>query len=109
VADFLCESFGEPKNYTAVHEENAMTRVIGKHLEKNLSEIHRKQWMKLILESADELGLPNNPEFRGVLVGHLEWGSRFAVTRRAGGSKILSICMTFRSIDGKNLSSIVKI
>jgi hemoglobin len=56
-----------------------MVHVISKHLEKHLTEIHRKQWMKLILESADEIGLPSDPEFRGVLVGHLEWGTRFAV------------------------------
>jgi hemoglobin len=79
VADFLCESFGGAKNYTAVHGENAMIHVIGKHLEKHLTENHRKQWMQLILESADEIGLPDDPEFRGVLVGHLEWGTRFAV------------------------------
>jgi hemoglobin len=79
VADFLCESFGGAKNYTTVHGDNAMIHVIGKHLEKHLTENHRKQWMKLILESADEIGLPDDPEFRGVLVGHLEWGTRFAV------------------------------
>jgi hemoglobin len=79
VADFICESFGGPKKYSAVHGENSMVYVISKHLEKHLTETHRKQWMKLILEAADDTGLPDDPEFRGVLVGHLEWGTRFAV------------------------------
>jgi hemoglobin len=33
----------------------------------------------LLLETADELGLPDDPEFRSALVGYLEWGSRLAV------------------------------
>ena len=32
-----------------------------------------------MLESADEIGLPDDPEFRSALVGYLEWGSRMAV------------------------------
>jgi hemoglobin len=31
------------------------------------------------LESADEIGLASDPEFRSALVGYLEWGSRLAV------------------------------
>lgn len=35
--------------------------------------------MKLLLETADEVGLASDPEFRSALVGYLEWGSRIAV------------------------------
>ena len=35
--------------------------------------------MELLLQSADETGLANDPEFRSALVGYLEWGSRIAV------------------------------
>jgi hemoglobin len=35
--------------------------------------------MSLLLETADDLGLPDDPEFRSALVGYLEWGSRLAV------------------------------
>jgi hemoglobin len=79
VATFLAESFGGPTAYTAQHGEDAMVHVIGKHLQRHLTKQHRTRWMQLILESADEIGLPDDPEFRGVLVGHLEWGTRFAV------------------------------
>jgi hemoglobin len=33
----------------------------------------------LLLDTADELALPDDPEFRSALVGYLEWGSRLAV------------------------------
>jgi hemoglobin len=79
VAAFLSESFGGDKSYSSLHGDDTMKHVVSKHLEKHLTEQHRKQWMKLILEAADEIGMPDDPEFRGVLTGHLEWGTRFAV------------------------------
>jgi hemoglobin len=79
VAAFLSESFGGDNTYSTMYGEQTMQHVVAKHLQKHLKEEHRKQWIKLILEAADEVGIPNDPEFRGVLVGHLEWGTRFAV------------------------------
>jgi hemoglobin len=35
--------------------------------------------MSLLLETADEVGLPSDPEFRSAFVGYLEWGTRLAV------------------------------
>lgn len=41
----------------------------------------------LLLETADELRLPDDPEFRSALVGYLEWGSRLAVINSQPGVK----------------------
>ena len=30
-------------------------------------------------ETADDVGLPDDPEFRSAFVGYLEWGTRLAV------------------------------
>jgi hemoglobin len=79
VAAFLSEGFKGPKFYSSQFGENSMTHMVSKHLEKHLTETHRKRWMDLILQSADEIGMPSDPEFRSVLVGHLEWGTRIAV------------------------------
>jgi hemoglobin len=79
VAAYLSEGFMGPNFYSAEIGENAVPHMVSKHLDKHLTETHRKQWMKLILESADEIGMPSDPEFRSVLVGHLEWGTRIAV------------------------------
>lgn len=79
VATFLAESFGGEKRYTAQYGDQAMVHVIARHLGRHLTEAQRKRWVELILESADEIGMPSDPEFRGVLAGHLEWGTRFAV------------------------------
>jgi hemoglobin len=79
VAAFLSESFGGGPHYSKSHGENTMIHMVSKHLQKHLTEQQRKRWMDLILLSADETGMPSDPEFRSVLVGHLEWGTRIAV------------------------------
>lgn len=78
VAHFIAEVFGGPKLYTETDKGNH-AGMIAHHLGKILDEPKRKRWMELLLESADEIGLPNDPEFRSALVGYLEWGSRLAV------------------------------
>ena len=53
--------------------------MISRHVGKKLDETQRQRWVQLVLESADEIDLPDDPEFRSALVGYLEWGSRMAV------------------------------
>jgi len=76
VADFISEVLGGGNKYTGMGGSHH--GMIKKHIGKNLTEAHRKQFMKLILESADEVGVPDDPEFRSAFVGYLEWGTRLA-------------------------------
>jgi len=78
VAHFIAEVFGGPAFYTQ-NDKNSHSTMVAHHVGKMLTEAQRKQWIKLLLESADEIGLPDDPEFRSSLVGYLEWGSRLAV------------------------------
>ena len=48
----------------------------------------RKRWMQLLLECADDVGIPSDPEFRSALVGYLEWGSRLAVLNSQPGAEV---------------------
>lgn len=77
VADFIGEVLGGPKKYSAQHGGHAA--MVRHHVGKGISEEQRHRWMSLLLETADELGLPADPEFRSALVAYLEWGSRLAV------------------------------
>jgi len=83
VAAFIGEVFGGPKAYTAMGGGHA--QMIGHHLGRHLTEAQRKRWIGLMLETVDEVGLPNDPEFRAALVGYLEWGTRLAVINSAPG------------------------
>lgn len=78
VAHFIGEVFGGPPTYTQT-DQGSHADMVSHHVGKHLTEPMRKRWMALLLESADEMGVPDDPEFRSALVGYLEWGSRIAV------------------------------
>ena len=78
VAHFLSEVLGGPKLYTS-ESKRSHAHMISQHVGRKLDETQRKRWIQLFLESADEIGLPDNPEFRSALVSYLEWGSRMVV------------------------------
>jgi hemoglobin len=79
VARFLAEVFMGPKFYSNQFGDDALRRMVGKHVGKKLTEQQRKRWVELLMQSADETGLPNDPEFRSVFAGHIEWGTRVAI------------------------------
>jgi hemoglobin len=78
VAHFVAEVLGGPKLYSGdgLHSHSSM---VAKHIGRHLTNEQRKRWVSLLLDTADELKLPDDPEFRSALVGYLEWGSRLAV------------------------------
>lgn len=77
VAHFLAEVFGGPPIYST--EEGNHFKMIQKHFSKHLTEEHRKRWVGLLLQSADEISLPDDPEFRSAFVAYIEWGTRIAI------------------------------
>ena len=77
VADFVGEVLGGSPAYTVSRGGHAT--MLAHHFGKNISEAQRRRWVNLLLGSADEIGLPGDPEFRSALVAYLEWGSRLAV------------------------------
>lgn len=83
VAAFIGEVFGGPRAYTAAGGSHA--GMIGHHLGRHLTEPQRRRWVELMLDTADAVGLPGDPEFRAAFVGYLEWGTRLAVLNSAPG------------------------
>jgi hemoglobin len=59
--------------------------MIRQHLNRHLQQDQRRRWVALLLETADELAMPDDPEFRSALVAYLEWGSRLAVMNSQAG------------------------
>ncbi|HEY0252503.1 MAG TPA: group II truncated hemoglobin [Kofleriaceae bacterium] len=85
VAAFVAEVFGGPKTYST--ELGGHPHMIQKHLTRNLTEAQRRRWIELLLDCADEVGLPSDPEFRSAFVAYLEWGSRLAVINSQPGAQ----------------------
>ncbi len=86
VAAFLAEVLGGPAEYSATH--GGHPHMIRQHLDRHLNQAQRREWVALLLDTADELALPDDPEFRSALVGYLEWGSRLAVLNSQSGAQV---------------------
>ena len=78
VSHFVAEVFGGPHLYT-FQDGGTHAEMIGHHIGKMLSEEKRKRWMDLLLQTADEMHLKSDPEFRSAFIGYIEWGTRIAV------------------------------
>src|SRR6266536_320118 len=78
VSHFVAEVFGGPKLYTT-EDNGSHATMISRHIGKMLTEEKRQRWTQLLLQTADEIGLKSDPEFRSAFVGYLEWGTRIAV------------------------------
>ena len=86
VAQFLAEVLGGPDDYS--RKRGGHPRMITQHLRRHLTDAQRKAWVNLLLETADDVGLPSDPEFRSAFVAYIEWGSRLAVINSQDGAKV---------------------
>jgi truncated hemoglobin YjbI len=85
VAAWLGEVFGGPKAYSDRY--GGYERMVSRHLGKALSEEQRARWVELLCKSADDAGLPADPEWRAAFVAYLEWGSRIALENSQPGAQ----------------------
>lgn len=73
---------GGQADYSASH--GGHPHMVQQHLNRHLTQAQRRAWMALLLDTADQSGLPDDPEFRSALVGYLEW--RLAVINSQPGA-----------------------
>jgi hemoglobin len=84
VALWLGEVFGGPAAYTA--ERGGYPHMLSQHLGKAITEPQRRRWVSLLMDAADEVSLPDDPEFRAAFAGYIEWGTRLAVQNSQPGA-----------------------
>jgi hemoglobin len=85
VAMWLAEVFGGPDRYTA--ERGGYPYMLAQHLGRAITEPQRRRWIDLLVDAADEVGLPDDPEFRAAFMGYLEWGTRLALANSRPGAQ----------------------
>jgi hemoglobin len=85
VAAFVTEVLGGDPDYTGGGGSHAA--MVRRHMGRHLTETQRRRWIELMLDTADEVGLPSDPEFRSALVAYLEWGTRLAVINSRDGAE----------------------
>ena len=84
VAEWLAEVFGGPATYTS--SRGGYPAMLHHHLGLAITPERRARWAVLIAESADEAGLPDDPEFRSAFVAYVEWGTRIALANSRPGA-----------------------
>ena len=84
VAAWLGEVLGGPRSYS--ERFGGYDRMVSRHIGKTLREEQRARWVHLLCKSADDAGLPTDPEWRAAFVAYLEWGSRIAVENSQPGA-----------------------
>jgi truncated hemoglobin YjbI len=84
VAVWLGEVFGGPPLYTEEH--GGYPHMLSKHHGLKITEEHRRRWVSLICDAADDAGLPTDPEFRSAFVAYVEWGTRLALINTQPGA-----------------------
>jgi hemoglobin len=84
VAVWLAEVFGGPPLYTEEH--GGYPHMLSKHHGLSITEAHRRRWVSLICDAADDAGLPADPEFRSAFVAYIEWGTRLALVNSQPGA-----------------------
>jgi CDGSH-type Zn-finger protein/truncated hemoglobin YjbI/ferredoxin len=84
VAAWLGEVFGGPKAHSERY--GGYERMVSQHLGKSIREEQRARWVELLCKSADDAGLPADPEWRAAFVGYLEWGSRIGLENSQPGA-----------------------
>lgn len=84
VAGWLAEVLGGPATYTEQH--GGYGHMVDQHLGRAITETQRRRWVNLMMDAADEVGLPDDPEFRAAFASYLEWGTRMAVVNSRPGA-----------------------
>jgi len=85
VARWIGEVFGGPADYTT--HLGGHPEMLRHHLNREITEPQRRRWIDLLVDAADESGLPDDPEFRATFMGYIEWGTRLAKIFSQPGAK----------------------
>ncbi|MFC4052538.1 group II truncated hemoglobin [Actinomadura syzygii] len=85
VAIWLGEVFGGPERYSG--ERGGYHHMVRQHLGKAITEARRRRWVSLLMDAADEVGLPDDPEFRAAFASYIEWGTRIALANSQPDAK----------------------
>ena len=85
VAMWLTEVFGGAPRYS--DERGGYHHMVTQHLGKAITEAQRRRWIDLLIDAADDVGLPADPEFRAAFVSYIEWGTRLALANSQPGAR----------------------
>lgn len=77
-AHYLAQALGGPGVYT-VEDKGSETYMLSRHAGRNFSEEQRRRWVDLLLQSAEEAGLPAEDSIRRPFTAYILRTSRYIV------------------------------
>lgn len=84
VAMWIGEVFGGPAGYS--EHRGGYENMLAHHIDKAITPQQRRRWVDLLIDAADEVGLPGDPEFRAAFLSYIEWGTRLAMENSQPGA-----------------------
>ena len=79
--------FGGPARYT--EELHGYERMVAHHRDLDISREQRLRFTVLMSLAADDVSLPDDPEFRAAFMGYVEWGTRLAMSNSRPGADVV--------------------
>lgn len=86
VTDWWAEVMGGPTVYS--ERRGGYERMLSRHHNLAITADQRLTFVTLLSRAADDVHLPDDPEFRAALMGYAEWGSRLAVHNSQPGADV---------------------
>lgn len=84
---WIAEVFGGPAAYSEAR--GGYGAMVERHMGKGITEPQRRRWFNLMMDAADEVGLPADPEFRAAFASYIEWGTRLALHNSQPGADVV--------------------
>jgi hemoglobin len=88
VIAWWCEVFGGPARYT--EELGGYEHMLAKHRDLAITSEQRFRFASLMSLAADDVKLPDDPEFRSAFVAYVEWGTRLALHNSQPGADVVA-------------------
>jgi hemoglobin len=88
VTDWWTEVMGGPPVYS--DERGGYEHMLEMHQNLGITAEMRLQFVTLLSRAADDVGLPDDPEFRAAIMGYAEWGTRLAVHNSQPGAETVA-------------------
>ncbi len=86
VTDWWSEVMGGPGVYS--DQRGGYEHMLAMHHNLGITGDQRLLFVTLLSRAADDVGLPDDPEFRAALMGYAEWGTRLAVHNSQPGAEV---------------------
>jgi hemoglobin len=86
VTDWWAEVMGGPATYT--EQRGGYEHMLARHQDLAITPEQRLAFVTLLSRAADDVGLPDDPEFRAAIMGYAEWGTRLAVHNSQPGARV---------------------